>query len=257
MSDADLRALPSLTFELKHDGPVPLGDFTSALQRIAARYARESRDTDEPQLFIQEVRKGSFIVVLISGLTIGAAALGGINQLFKFFENMKGMVNHFTTETEPLEEVTKADCDDMRAIASPVIHTLNGNLTIFYNEPGVPPILLDQPLALIADNRAAMERRALGDKEEGTEREVLLVWDQVRDAPGVDKGRSPDRGIVASIDSRPRQVLFASEELKEQMGRHGLHPFEKAFVVDVRVIAGATGPAAYRVIALHDVIDRE
>ncbi len=67
----------------------------------------------------------------------------------------------------------------------------------------------------------------------------------------------PDRAIVAEIDSRPRQVTFAEEDIKERMTGQTFKPFEKAFVVDAKVLIGPNGVAGYRVMRLHDVLDRE
>lgn len=261
MSESDLRdAWPKMTFVLEHEGPVPLSDFTHALERLGQRYVREVResgDGGEPQLYIAEIRKGSVIIDLITrdGPKI-LDALGKTNALFTFGKNLKTLVDHFTGKA-PKEGVTKADCDDMRALAAPAIHTLNATINIYLNGGEVEPIRLTQTAAIEADNRAAAERQQLVQQEEHILPEVLLVWDQVRDAPGVDTGRSPDRGIIASVDNKPRQVTFASDDLKEQMGRHGFNPFEKAYIVDVRVMIGPNGPVAYRVLKLHDIIDRD
>ena len=260
MTDSDLRdAWPKLTIELKHDGPIPLSEFTRSLERLGQRYVREAREVgsdEDPQLYIAEIRKGSVVVDFITKtLPPVSEMLAASNALFTFAENLRGLIQKFSAPNPT--GVSKADCDDMRAIAGPVIHTLNGDLNIFYNALGAEPIRLSQQSAIEVDNRAAVARLKLEQKEEHIWTSVLLVWDQVRDAPGKEEGRSPDRAIVAAIDHRARQVTFESEDLKEQMGRHGLHPFDKAFLVDVKVLVGPNGPLAYRVLKLHDVLDRE
>lgn len=59
----------------------------------------------------------------------------------------------------------------------------------------------------VIDNRAALIRNALASPDEETRREVLFVWKQIQDAPGKEVGqRSPDRGIIQSIDGVARAV---------------------------------------------------
>lgn len=258
MSDAELRDADKLVFVLEHEGPIPLAEFTSALQRLAMRYTREvkaSEPDQEPRLYISEITKGSVVIAFVAAGAI-MTGLGGANTLFTFAQNLKKMVGHFTGKGDKIT-VTKADCDDMRALASPVIHTVNGGIHLHIGRDALAVLELNQAQAFEADNRAALERMALSQQEENLKPGVLLVWDQVRNAPGVEVGRSPDRGVIFEIDKRPRQVTFASDELKTRMGWHGFNPFDKAFVVDVKVMVGPGGPLAYRVLALHDVLDRE
>ncbi len=47
------------------------------------------------------------------------------------------------------------------------------------------------------------------------------------------------------------------EDIKERMTGQTFNPFEKAFVVDAKVLIGPNGVAGYPVMRLHDVLDRE
>lgn len=258
MEAATLSDAPHLTFVLEHDGPIPLAELTHSLQRLAGRYARQAKgDEDEPRLYVTEVRKGSIVIILVAAAAAIVPVIAGANQIAKFAENVRGLVDHFTGKEKSKEQVTKADCDDMRALAAPVIHTINARLVIFTNESPGEVVNLPSHQAMVADNRAAMERLALTEKEENVTTEVLLVWDQLKNAPGVDEGRSADRAIIQEVDARPRQVTFAAEGLKEQMTDEAFNPLKKAFVVDVKVLSSPTGIAAYRILKLHDVLDRE
>jgi hypothetical protein len=261
MSDGELRDADKLTFVLEHRGPIPLMDFTTALQRLSMRYGREARAVEgdaEPRLYIAEIRKGSVIVALVAIGTAVFATVGVANSLTTFAHNLKDVVDHFKTESPPAQPVTKADCDDMRALSLMVFNTYGGSLHVHFGDRrGKIVFKLTEAEARVADNRAAAERVALVQQEEHILSDVVLVWDQVRNAPGIEDGRSPDRGIIQTVDGRPRQVTFASDDLKDKMGWHGFNPFDKAFVVDVKVLVGPNGPLAYRVLALHDVLDRE
>lgn len=274
MSQDELQAAwPKLTATLHHEGPIPLVDFTVALHRLAARYAREAKangEEIETQLYIAEIRKGSVVVDLVTHYPQAALALGTVglvaggtiavvktaNELIKFADNLHNLLAKFKKSPEP-DDVSKSDCDDVRALAAPVIHTQNAYLTFNMVGGDLPIFGLTEPEAQLVDNRAAALKTKLDQKEANIHEGVLLVWDVVRNAPGVEEGRSPDKAIIASIDKRPKQVRFSSDDLKERMGWKGFNPFEKAFVVDVKELVGPSGTMAYTVLALHDVLDRD
>lgn len=269
MVDAVIEEWPKMTFVLEHEGPIPLAEFTHALQRLASRYTREAKASgsdDEPRLYIAEIRKGSVVVDFVTAhpYALPAAVLAttvsiatGYNALHDFAKNLGELFDHFTGKRQK-PVISKADCDDMRALAAPVIQTLNAQISVSINAESLHPLfVLTEPEARIADNRAASERKLLEQKDEDSLEAVLFVWDQVRNAPAIEEGRSPDRGIISSVDSRPRQVSFAGDEIKQAMTRQDFNPFEKAFVVDAKVLIGPNGPAAYRITALHDVLERD
>lgn len=257
-----------MTFVLRHEGPIPLAEFTLALQRLASRYTRETKASgtdEEPRLYIAEIRKGSVIVDFVTAhpyalpvaVAGGAVAFAtGYNALHDFAKNLGELVGHFTGKATK-GSVSKADCDDMRALAAPVLHTLNAEIIVTINGTPDPVFALDEGSARAADNRAATERLELEQRDENTLSGTLFVWDQVKNAPGVEDGRSPDRGIIQEIDGRARQVTFAGTDIKEAMTRQDFNPFEKSFVVDAKVLISPNGPSAYRITALHDVLDRE
>lgn len=86
-------------------------------------------------------------------------------------------------------------------------------------------------------------------------KDVLLVWNQVRDAPGAQEGRpTPDRGIIAEIEARALPVRFADPEAKEAMIGGVMNPFHMGYIVDVKVPSSPRGPSAYLVQRLKDTI---
>lgn len=256
---------PKLTFTLDHDGPMPLSAFTDALTRLSGRYGRYSRahgDEDGAKLYISEIRQGSIVIDLIPAAVAVQAVIdgaGGLNNIIEFGKNVATLIGWFRTGDAEKSEISITDCDDVRAIIKPVIHTEGGGLTITVSGDNnvIQPVLirLDQHEAQIIDNRAAMLRSSLTTEAEQSVTGALFVWKQIQDAPGVEIGkRSPDRGIIASLDKTARPVTFADGHVKDAMYRGDLNPFEVGFVVDARILIGPNGPAGYRITALHDVI---
>lgn len=256
---------PSLTLTLDHDGPMPLGAFTDALARLSGRYGRYSRshgEADAAKLYIAEIRQGSIVIDLVATSLAAQAVIegaGGLNNLIEFGKNVATLLGKFKSGEVDPAEVNITDCDDARAIIKPVLNSEGGGLTLAVNGDNniVQPILLNvtQHEAQVIDNRAALLRNTLSTDTEQSVSSALFVWKQIQDGPGVEVGkRSPDRGIIASVDKTARPVVFADAAVKEDMYRGDRNPFEVGFVVDARILLGPNGPAGYRITALHDTI---
>lgn len=253
-----------LIITLEHDGPMPLDEFSGALDRLASRYGRYSRqhgDPDDARLYISRIREGSIEVALVN-IAVAAQPLihaaGSLNTLIGYGKNVAGLLQRFKSGSVSKAEISLADCDDARAMVKPVLHTEGGGLIIAINGDGntvQPLIIIDAQGAREIDNRAAMLRAELALPQEDRAEQVLFVWDQIRDAPAVEDGkRSPDRGVIAALDAKAHPVTFADPAAKEAMYRTDENPFELGFIVDAKVLLGPRGPAGFRITKLHDTI---
>lgn len=258
------HVFPSLTLKIEHSGPIPLRDFSDALDRFASRYGRFSREQGlegaETRLAIASVSSGSAIIELVS---TGAAAYavmdaaGGVNNLVEFGRNVASLLTTFRSSNVPTDGVTTTDCEDVRAMVKPVITTEGGGLSITVNgdKNDIRVIQIGQEEARRIDNRAALTKERLADKVERLLERTLFVWKRIEDRPGVEPGkRSPDKGIISAFDAKARQVSFDDPNVKAEMYGHGLDPFGVGFVVDAKVLVGPSGPQAYLVTKLHDTI---
>lgn len=256
---------PRLSFELKHNEAVPLSAFTHALERMNARYARFARGaggSDDGKLYIAEIRKGSIIVDLVATGAAATAGFGALaqgldtaNTLWDFAKNTVEVIKFFKHEAPRPAGLTVTDCDDVRAIVGPAAQVEGGGLSISGNNVTIGTLIqLTRTEAMEIDNRAATEAAHMREADEAISREVLFVWNQVRDAPAVEQGRaSPDRGIISSLGPKALPVTFADPDAKASMTRGDFNPFERAFIIDVKTMIGPKGPTGYRVLKLHDV----
>lgn len=256
----------SLQLTLNHEGPIPLADFTDALHRVDARYARFARGRKSPledqHLSITRIHEGSVVIDLVVAAAAAQSVIagaGGLNTLVDFGKNVAALLTAFRSPDTSASDVSIADCDDARALVKPVLNTEGGGITLAVNGDNnvIQPILIqiDQADARIIDNRAALIRNTLASPDEETRREVLFVWKQIQDAPGKEVGqRSPDRGIIQSIDGVARAITFADKAIKEEMYRGDINPFEVGYIVDVKVLISPTGIAGYRILVVHDTI---
>jgi hypothetical protein len=66
-----------------------------------------------------------------------------------------------------------------------------------------------------------------------------------------------DKGIIEEISPLPARLLFASEEVKNQMIGQPENPFQKLFLVDVEAKATEGKVRLYRVFAVKEVLDKD
>ena len=256
---------PKLTFTLEHEGPIPLADFTGSLSRIAARYGRFARGRggeEDVKLYIAEIRHGSTVVDLINNALPAIVPIAGyLPTLVEFGKDVVALVNLFKDRRPDATEVSISDCDDVRMMMRPVIHTEGGGLSIAINGDNnvVQPIIVtvSESEAKVIDNRAALVRSELGTRSTDTLSKVLFQWHQIKRTPGVEEGlSSPDRGVIGAVDKTPRKVLFAENGLKEQMYLDDFNPWSAGYLVDVKLLIGANGrPEAYLIQAVHEHFD--
>ena len=101
-------------------------------------------------------------------------------------------------------------------------------------------------------------RRTLESMKEpvtGIHEQVVMYWAQARNQP--DSSKAGDRARIESIHQGDIKVRFANDSLKAKMLYDEPYPFKKAFIVDVAVETVNNKPVLYKVLELHDVIDKD
>ena len=69
---------------------------------------------------------------------------------------------------------------------------------------------------------------------------------------GTDRG---NKGVIDAISDRKLGLVFDSDLLEDEILRSAQNPMLKGYIVDVIVQTVLGKPAAYKIMALHDVID--
>ena len=83
---------------------------------------------------------------------------------------------------------------------------------------------------------------------------LLQICIQMRSDMETDKG---NMAVIDAISKNKMAVVFETDELKEMILHSDSNPTKKAYLVDVVLLTVNGKIAAYKVMALHDVIDLE
>lgn len=264
---------PRLVVRNETEHPIELRDFVGAFVGIGnqfeLQYAREhgvSKGT--ARFFVHEVREGSIVAELVPYFlpaTFGAGAvLAGIkhaNDLISFVKNIKSGIDFLKKPTGRLPHATKSELGDFLRTVSPVAHDSNGSLSLAVYEDD------DCRVAFKFDTQEAREAEAnileqtaeMSQTDDADHKRVLMVFTRTNVAHAKTGKRSGELVEIETLYRSPLPVVYASR-LAEERIRHEIadadeNVYKKAFDVDVNVEMRGGKPIAYRVVAVHDVID--
>lgn len=253
-----------LTIEIQNNQPVALLDLAQSMLSTAGEYrsyvAKHAPDVDPTgaQLYVKEVRSGSVITELVAMAPYALPLIENADSVLEYGKYLVEALSWLMGGGErPDENFDKKSLQNFSTIIEPVARdrgsmmifsgtTINGDLNFTFN--------IDSTGANAIQNSARKEMELQKEPVTGIHNQVLMYWAQARNQPN---SKSGDRARIESIYRGDVKVRFANDDLKMKMLYEPDHPFEKAFVVDVAVETIDEKPMLYRVLELHETIDRE
>jgi hypothetical protein len=252
----------SITLKIEHAEPLELLAVSRSLARLGQRYARLARidDADKTQLYIKRITEGSLIVDLSPLVVLGAAVVASpeaFNTSIEFVKNLKMFVDYFLGKGPRPPEVTTKDCDEIRDIIQPVAVQSDGLFNIQATEGGsvAVTINLNPTEANAVQNRATREREIIREPTEERFTNETFYWQTADRDKASSEGQTPDRGIIESLDNRPRRVFVPDPQVKAKLVTGAI--FENIYIVDGEVIVAKDRVQGYRITAVHDVFPAE
>ena len=274
MSDGALPPVLSsegarIVIEIRNEQPIDLLDFTGSLTGLAReheanlREARPELPLEETRLLVVEVRKGSIIFELVPALAPFVSSAELVNTSVDFVRNLSGAVDWLRKPNgrmpDPTTQRLKNLGDSMKAIAADPSGELNISARHAEGEVLQEFRIQKQDAQTVIENARA-QRKEIERPASDLYRKVLMTLHQSSvDDVRIGK-RTSEKGIVERIDSVPRSLIYVSDvagqRIKAEILRPDGNPYKKdgaCVDVDVETVDGR--PRAYRVLAVHDIID--
>jgi hypothetical protein len=254
---------PILTIEYKNQKPVELSDLTASLNAINNQYKRfaESRSDEfeiqgEVKLFIREMRHGSIIADLIDNAWWIIPAVHNINSLFEFARNLKRLIDFYTGLTNDEPVLSKQELKEISQIVEPVAkdNAAQLNISTTYNAEVHYHLHLTSEQSNAIQGRVARRIEEMQEPQSNIKEGVALYWFQARG--GDTHSTAGDKGVIESVSSKPVKVFFANDDLKAATVLSSENPFKYAYIVDVQIETVENSPVLYKVMRLHDKIER-
>lgn len=253
---------------IRNSDPIDLLDFTASLTAIAREHESRIRssvprvDVDQTRLLIVDVRKGSIILELLPILAPIISTAEVTNTAVEFVGHMKAVLGQLKVPGGRAEHATTAQLKNMNDTVQTVANDSRGEMSIaarYQNGDVIQELIITKNDARIISENATSQRREIEAKGSNVLNRVLMRLHQ-SSVDDLKVGRkTSEKGIVERVDLKPKPLIYASDlagqRLKDEIQKEEGNPFQKGFVVDLDVETVGGKPRAYRVLAVHDVID--
>ncbi len=257
--------------------PIDLGDFVAEFTSIASQYEKFMRDfhpdlAPGAQMFVKQVKRGSIIFDLLpfaplvlfgsgDSLIHQLEAINAVNDFVRFYGKKLRTVFGNSYPVDAASSDLKDFMGTVEAIAKDPKGKASIEAVVF--EDGrrkvKAAIKFDTKKANRAMKNIESAQRKIEQKGHVDHSRVLMVFKQTNvRSPEIGK-RTGEWVQVENISDKELPLIYASDlaerQIKHEITEEEDNVFKKGFVVDVNLQTKGGRPVAYRVTALHQVID--
>jgi hypothetical protein len=225
----------------------------------------------QARFLVQDVRAGSIIATLTPYWPVGvgaSVALAGVmtavgyaNDLADFVNHCGSVIRRFAKPGGRKGDATKSELGDFGKMLGVIAHDANGSLSMASYTDGqkTAKFHFDTRQARIAEKNIEEQRAEMDAPADADFKRVLMRFTRTDRAHARAGKRTGERVEISTLYPKSLPIVYASS-LAEERVRHEIaeaddNVYKKAFDVDVNVEYIGDRPVAYRVVAVHDVID--
>lgn len=259
----------ALLVHIKHTKPIEMNEFVSslsALNGLYSSYVRKnggSKEFSQSKLYVEKIEKGSIDIYLcdLVAATI-IPFLENANVIMEFAGYVKKVYDYFMKGKGEKPSLDVQECDNFSDILNVVAADQGATMSIgAVNKTNRGNVFNNCTFNFgdsnSAQNQIGREKEIIKSVEPTNEifSRVLMQIYQLRSDADSNKG---NKAIIDEIQrGKHVPVVFESDILKGQILFSDANPTRKAFQVDVKVQTLNGKIVAYKVTALHDIIDLE
>jgi hypothetical protein len=262
---------PHLILKIETKSPIELGDFVAAFVGLGSQYeafhdAEHPDERGDAKFYVKEVRAGSIIAELVpyagQALALGAGVRYA-NDLYKFVETYGEKLSKAFKKGGRVPDASKGDLADFLKAVAAVAHDGDGSLDLAVFEKGEvrSAFKFSTREARTAEANLTEQRIEMERTTDADHKRVLMTFTRTNVSHAKAGTRSGERVQIDVIHKRPLPIVYAStlaeERIRHEIAEADENVYKKAFDVDVNVEERNGKPIAYRIVALHDVIDIE
>lgn len=257
----------ALLVHIQHSQPIEISEFTTSLNAVGSLYSSYmkknglTKEATNTKLYVSKIEEGS-IDVILQDLLMGSMIpfLENANTMIEFATFIKNAISYFAKGSSDKPELTIQDCKDLRDVMTITAGDKNGSMEIgAINSADKSNIFVGCTFNFTESNsmqnqlaKEIESLKVIAPEDNRYNRQLMKIY-QMRSDMTNDKG---NKAIIDSIAPKKKVgVVFETDELKERILNSDENPARKAYLVDVVVQTIDGKLAAYKVVALHDVID--
>lgn len=252
-----------LIIEISNKRHVELLDLARSMMSIGDEYKHflvkheTYIDPDHVKLYIKEIRSGSIITELVSLSPYTLPLIDHAETVFEYAKHIKILYEWLIEGKEKPQDIEKSTLENLSNIIEPVAKDHGSQMNFgSVNVQGdlVLNLNINSTQANATQNAIRRELNLMKEPVTGIHESVVMYWAQARNQ--LDGNKAGDRARIESIHMGDVKVRFKNDDLKSKMLYEEPHPFQKAFVVDVAVETVNEKPVLYKILDLHDVLDK-
>lgn len=255
-----------LRIDIKHRKPVEMKDFVSSLNALNGLYSDyvkryADKGVSASRLYIEKVQEGSIVIFLCELVASYILPLmEHSNIIFEFAGYLKKTYSFFAKGEGDKPELERRECGGLRKALDVVASDPEGQISMAAVDRNKPTNIYNNCTFNFsevnsAQNQLRKEEETLASVEptDNSHNRVLMQIYQVRKDSESNKG---NMAIIEEIFAGKRiPVVFETDKLRDSILFSADNPTRKAFQVDVKVQTINEKVVAYKVTALHDIID--
>ena len=254
-----------LRIHIKNSQPVDVSDFTktmSAFGTLFSNFAQKngkSKEEANAKLYVSKIIEGSIDIHLVELASLAVIPfVENSNLILDFAKHIKSIYDYFVLSKGDEPELNVPELKGVHDMVSIPANDRNGLMTVHVIIDYAGNVFFEgctfnhiegNGIQNQSDN-ALKERKALSNEGDIYRKQLMTIYQVRKD--GADRG---NKGVIDAISDRKLGLVFDSDTLEDDILRSAQNPMLKGYIVDVIVQTVQGKPAAYKIMALHDVID--
>ncbi|MCI7417561.1 MAG: hypothetical protein MST08_17880 [Parabacteroides distasonis] len=254
-----------LRIHIKNSQPVDVSDFTktmSAFGTLFSNFAQKngkSKEEANAKLYVSKIIEGSIDIHLVELASLAVIPfVENSNLILDFAKHIKSIYDYFVLSKGDEPELNVPELKGVHDMVSIPANDRNGLMTVQVINDNAGNVIFEgctfnhiegNGIQNQSDN-VLKERKALSNEGDIYRKQLMTIYQVRKD--GTDRG---NKGVIDAISDRKLGLVFDSDILEDEILRSAQNPMLKGYIVDVIVQTVLGKPAAYKIMALHDVID--
>lgn len=256
----------ALRIHIKNSTPIQVSDFTTSINAIGSSFSNFaqkngcSKELSNAKLYVNKITEGSIDIHLVELVSIGIIPfVENANLIMDFAKHLKSVYDYFTFSKGEKPELTPSELRDLHDMITIPAKDSNGSMDIQVIKGDVDNVIFSGCTFNYMESNGLQNRinndldsiKSITEQGEIYSRQLMTIY-QLRKNPASSTG---NKAVIDAISDKHLGLVFDSDDLKEAILESEQNPMMKAYLVDVMMLFANGKPAAYKVIALHDVID--
>ena len=266
MEELDYRNT-ALLLKIDHKDPIEVKDFIATISSISKLYHSFclengiKKHDSQSRLYVEKVEHGSIEVFLASAWEAVLPTIGATNTILEFAKFIKHIVNYYKGDEAQKPILSYQQMKDLLGMYAVSANNKSAVTSIGAVNIKISgsPTFVDCNFTYQNSNSALNQLNSDMKNERNDEDSPKVICSQlmtIKVHHAKHESRS-SQGIIEDIDSKPHFLIFEDSTIENSILHEHHNPTKKIFVVDVIPMHANGRIGAYKVIALHDILDSD